>query len=64
MSVETEVKDRVLELDNDYKDNGFLLFVMGLKFNTMDYEKLHNDNVVDKITDTRKIDDKKLISST
>lgn len=33
MSIEAEVRDRVLELDNDYKDNGFLLFIMGLKFN-------------------------------
>ena len=49
----------VLELDKDYKDNGFLLFSMGLKFNTMDYEKLYHDNVVEKIIDTKKIDDKK-----
>jgi len=59
MSIEAEVKDNVLELANDYKDNGFLLFSMGLKFNTMDYEKLYQDNVIDKITDKKKIDDKK-----
>lgn len=59
MSIETEVKSKVLELDSEYKDNGFLLFTMGLKFNTMDYEKLYQDNVVDKIIDVKKIDDKK-----
>ena len=58
MSIEAAVKRSVVDLDNEYKDNGFLLFSMGLKFNTMDYEKLFTEDVLDKIDG--KIDDKKI----
>lgn len=44
-----------LETEFGNKSLGFLLFTMGLKFNTMDYEKLYRDNVTDGDKD-KKVD--------
>jgi len=54
---EEEIINQSKELDRKFgnKSLGFLLFAMGLKFNTMDYEKLYRDNVTDREKD-KKVD--------
>lgn len=57
MTVEEEIIKQSMELENEFgnKSLGFLLFTMGLKFNTMDYMKLYRDNVTDG-EDDKKVD--------
>lgn len=57
MNVEEEIIEQSMKLERGFgnKSLGFLLFTMGLKFNTMDYEKLHRDNVTDREKD-KKVD--------
>jgi hypothetical protein len=57
MDVEELIIKQSMELEKEFGNQslGFLLFTMGLKFNTMDYEKLHRDNVTDG-TEDKKVD--------
>jgi hypothetical protein len=57
VSVEEEIIKQSKELEDKFGNRslGFLLFTMGLKFNTMDYEKLYRDNVTDREKD-KKVD--------
>ena len=57
MNVEEEIIEQSMKLEKEFgnKSLGFLLFTMGLKFITMDYEKLHRDNVTDGEKD-KKVD--------
>lgn len=57
MNVEEEMIGQSMKLEEEFgnKSLGFLLFTMGLKFNTLDYEKLHRDNVTDREKD-KKVD--------
>ena len=57
MNVEEVIIEQSMKLDKEFGNRslGFLLFTMGLKFNTMDYAKLHRDNVTDREKD-KKVD--------
>jgi hypothetical protein len=57
VNVEEEIIEQSMKLEGEFgnKSLGFLLFTMGLKFNTMDYEKLYRDNVTDREKD-KKVD--------
>ena len=57
MDAEEEIIKQSKELESKFGNRslGFLLFTMGLKFNTMDYEKLYRDNVTDREKD-KKVD--------
>ena len=57
MSIEEEIIKESSKLEAEFggKSLGFLLFTMGMKFNTLDYEKLYRDNVTDREKD-KKVD--------
>jgi len=57
VNVEEEITEQSMQLEKEFgnKSLGFLLFTMGLKFNTVDYGKLYRDNVTDGEKD-KKVD--------
>ena len=55
MGIREEIIEQVAALEPDFAHNAFLLFAMGLRLGTADYDQLHSDNVLDG-PDDKKVD--------
>lgn len=55
MGTEEEIRDAVAELGKTYPSSAFLLYAMGLRLRTMDYDEIFRDNVLDG-PDDKKVD--------